>query len=421
MDDIRAGKNTTAISPSPRPPLSPSPKAVITGVGCVTPLGEDRESTWRTLLAGEGAARRLRLGDLHGLGEARWPAIEAWGAPVPLAHAASEPLITLMRAAVADAASQANLARGDFLPSRAGCVIGTSKGEIVALGRMARGDCVPDHWESLWPQGVSSNIAREWSLAGPSIVPVAACATGLVCVLRAAELIENGLCDIVIAGSADASLQPAILAAFRRMGVLSKQFDDPAGVCRPFQVGRDGFYIGEGAAAFVIESREHARRRGAEPLARWRGGMVLSDPSGLTRVDRHGESLAEAIRRTLISAGIAAGAIRHINLHGTATVTNDLAEAAALRSVFGDKLGQIPSVALKPALGHLLGAAGAVELAISTLAVARGELPPSLIRGPLDPACALPLARNRIRADGCGLKLSLGFGGHIAVGCLEPA
>lgn len=398
---------------------------VITGVGCVTPVGADRASTWAALLAGQRAGGRLEPRDWHGLPPVTAPESRWIGAPAAGDFGKEDPLAEMITAAAADAANQAQLAVGGFEPERAGCILGTSKGDIVGLGRMALarnaasscGEGIAD-WTRLWPHVANGVIADRWGLAGPRIAPVAACATGLVCVLRAVELIEQGVCDLVIAGAVDLSLHPGILAAFRRMGVLSARVDDPQAACRPFQEDRDGFFVGEGAAAFVIEHPRHAAARGVRPLARWGGGALLSDPSGLTSVDISGESLQRAIADTLRRAGVEPSEIGHINLHGTATRANDLAEAAGLRGVFGAGVENIPSVALKASLGHLLGAAGAVELAISVLAMAKGVLPPTPLAGPLDPDCRVGLSESEVAIGGYGLKISLGFGGHVAVGCL---
>jgi 3-oxoacyl-[acyl-carrier-protein] synthase II len=264
-------------------------------------------------------------------------------------------------------------------------------------------------------------IAATFGLRGPCLASVAACATGLVCVLRGADLIQDGVCDVVVAGSGDVSLHPAVLGSFRRMGVLGTRFDDPAAACRPFNADRDGFAVGEGAAVFVLERRAHAEARGVRPIASVLGGALLSDPVGLTAVDSNGEALTRAITDTLGRAGLSAGEIGHVNLHGTATRSNDLAETAGLRAALGPALDEIPCTALKGALGHQLGAAGTVELAATVLAIRDGRLPPTANLTNPDPSCRLPLSRMAVPVRGCGLKVSLGFGGHVAVACLGPA
>lgn len=393
---------------------------VITGLGCVTALGSDRESTWRGLLAGQRRGRRLSPDDFHGLADSSWGELRFLGAPAAVPPNGDEPLAALLALAAGEAAREARLEAGGFDPCRAGCVIASSKGEIVGLGHMARDGASIRDWTSLWPGSAGAGVARAWNLAGPRLAPVAACATGLLCLLRARDLIEQGRCDLVVAGVADASLHPGVLAAFDRMGVLAPGNGDPAGACRPFQIDRKGFFVGEGAAIFVMERREHALARGVRPLASWRGGSMVTDPSGLTRLAQSGAPLAAAVRQALDQAGLIPGEIGHIHLHGTATRLGDRAEAAGLETVFGASLGNIPCVAVKPAIGHVMGASGAVELAIATMAVSRSQVPPTIVQSPIDPGCALPLATSPAGVEGYALKISLGFGGHIAAACLGP-
>jgi 3-oxoacyl-[acyl-carrier-protein] synthase II len=225
----------------------------------------------------------------------------------------------------------------------------------------------------------------------------------------------------VIAGSSDASLHPAVLASFRRMGVLASRASEPAAACRPFNRDRNGFAVGEGAAMFVLERRSHAAARGVTPIARLLGGAVLADPSGMTSVDPEGASLARAITDTLERSGAHPSEIGHVNLHGTATRSNDIAEARALKSAVGAYAVHVPCTALKGAIGHQLGAAGATELAATALAIRDGRLPPTVNLTEPDAECGLSLAGVVRQVSGLGLKLSLGFGGHVAAALLGPA
>lgn len=402
-----------------------SDDVVVTGIGCVGPLGSDRESLWKRLVAGDCGVRRLTEADFHGL-PLEGNAGSMVGAPALLHQhdATREPVLELIGLAADEAMRHAELVAGSFDHDRAGCVVGTSKGGLVTFGRWmqerrSRSRSSVD-WSQFLPHAASSRIAAQWSLRGPCLSPVAACATGLVSVIRGAALIRDGICDLVVAGSGDASLHPAVLASFRRMGVLASRFDDPKTACRPFNRDRDGFAVGEGAAIFVLERRRHAEARGVQAIATFLGGAVLSDPTGMTAVDLQGETLSRAILDALSSSGITADQLGHMNLHGTATVFNDLAESAALRCALGRRAESIPCVALKGAMGHLLGAAGAIELAASALAIRDRILPPVATLTDLDPACPLLLSGERRVVSGCGLKISLGFGGHVAAACLGP-
>ena len=399
--------------------LSRPSDVVISGLGCIGPLGSDLPTIWRRLQAGESGVRRLAASDLHELPLVGLAGLPQVGAPATASAGSSirEPLLGLIDAAVNEAVANAVLTAGSFDPLRAGCVLGSSKGGLVAFAKAFRSRSA-GLWSQFPVHVASSKTAARLGLGGPCLAPVAACATGLVSVLRGADLIRQGECDVVVAGSGDASLHPAVLASFRRMGVLSRRTDSSA--CRPFSADRDGFVVGEGAAAFVLERREHALARGVRPLATVLGGAMLSDPSGMTAVDPTGQTLARAIQETLRRSERSAGDVGHVNLHGTATRSNDISEAAGLRVALGPRVDEISCVALKGAIGHQLGAAGAAELAATVLAIRDGLLPPTANFGEPDPLCALPVSASRQSVHGCGLKLSLGFGGHVVVACLGP-
>jgi 3-oxoacyl-[acyl-carrier-protein] synthase II len=402
---------------------APGDDVLITGIGCVGPLGSTRDEFWQRLLAGDRGVRQLTTDDLHGL---QWPAaqpLDFVGAPAGAVADAGEPVIRLALVAAAEAASHAGLARGSFDPYRAGCVVGTSKGGLTAFARAftarERGEA-STMWHNVPPNVAASQISRDLGLNGPCLAPIAACATGLVCVLRGFDLIRTGICDVVVAGSSDASLHPAVLASFRRMGVLASRSAEPAAACRPFNRDRNGFAVGEGAAIFVLERRHHAEVRGATAIAQVLGGTMLADPSGMTSVDPDGESLARAISDTLQRCGVEPAAIGHVNLHGTATRTNDIAEARALKIALGHYADDVPCTALKGSIGHQLGAAGAIELAATALCVRSRQLPATVNLTDPDPECCLSVARVVRQVEGLGLKLSLGFGGHVAAALLGP-
>ena len=250
------------------------------------------------------------------------------------------------------------------------------------------------------------------------MAPVAACATGLAACLRGVDLIREGRCDVVLAGSSDASLQPAILGSFQRLGVLARPGENPAAACRPFDRNRSGFVVGEGAGCLILESLEHAVARGATWYAEWQSGRMLSDPSGLTQLDPQGLSL----QRLLRDLGDDVREIPdYINLHGTATLPNDQVESAAIRAVMGSEVDRISFSSLKGGLGHLLGAAGSVELAASLLAIRDQIVPPTVNLDSPDPPLKLdftPCEAKRRQIENVW-KLSLGFGGHLSAACVR--
>lgn len=304
---------------------------------------------------------------------------------------------------------------------RSGCVIGTSKVALRSFAQAFHGllqarDFRIVDWEHLWPHAASQAVAHAFGISGPILCPVAACATGLVSLIRGADLIRTGECDVVLAGSSDASLLPIVLASYQRLGVLARGFDQPEAACRPFDARRSGFLIGEGAATFVLESQSNAQARGARTYGELLAGGMASDPSGITVVDSTGGALARLIGDVLRRAAVRPKEVGYINLHGTATRPNDVAETRAVRSAFGVVANQIPCSGQKGAIGHLLGAAGSVEAAITLLALRDQNTPPTANLENRDRDCDLNYSTTigaKLSSE-IALKLSLGFGGHLA-------
>lgn len=426
--------------------VSGTSRVAITGLGLVTPFGIGVEATWSALMRNASALRPLLVSP-------HWPA-PLWpentvGGPLPPAEdlaaalqdseAASrqDRVILAGRVAAREALSAANLLRGTgrfsrltVLGNRVGIAFGTSKGGLDTttqhwLTSQDRSPASRFSWEQAWPHATASAIGAEYQIRGPASCPVAACATGLAACFVGRHWIEGGLCDVVLVGSSDASLHPAILGSFRRLGVLSSGTGGLPPGCRPFDRNRDGFLIGEGAACLVLERAEHAQSRASTPLAWLRGGLQLTDTAGLLQPDPAGEALEHLIRRTLATAGVHPGDIGYVNLHGTGTLANDALEGAVIDRVFGPENANQPlrMSSLKGALGHLLGAAGSVELALTVLALFRQTAPPTtcLIHpdagSPARHILGSPTALDTRHA----LKLSSGFGGHLLAALLEQA
>lgn len=412
--------------------MLPSPsRIVITGIGLVTPFGLDRETSWRGLQQGAGAMRKVpELADEFPPEFSFANASVAVGAPYPrggnlIGTARHDPVVAIAARAAAEAVADAGLVFDPSNSRRVGCVLGTSKGGLRSFATQLRARRAPTDglsaaeerllWDEFQPYAAASFIARQYGLGGAAMCPVAACATGLLSIARGAELIRDGHCDAVLAGSSDASLQAIVLASFRRLGVLAKDFSDPATACRPFDRHRNGFLIGEGGAVVVLEREEHALARGKRPHATWLGARTASDSGHLTSLADEPHSLIRLITDVLRDANVAPDEIDYVNLHGTATLQNDLCETRALRGSLGTAAGRVACSSLKGTIGHLLGAAGSAELAATLLAMRDGVIPPTANLQEHDDACDLdytPLVSRQKRIE-TALKLSLGFGGHL--------
>ena len=279
----------------------------------------------------------------------------------------------------------------------------------------------PDFWERVSAASPGMAVARQFGITGVVVNYAAACATGVHSVIAGLRLITSGKADVVLAGAADASLVPPIVAAFERMGVLSRRWDDPPGACRPFDRTRDGFAIGEGAAVLVLESAERARQRPDRVYARLTGSSWGTDAYDLARLGTAQSEIAPLIQRALADAGRSAADVDYINAHGTGTAANDPIESAAIREALGEQAQRVPVSSLKPAIGHLLGAAGAGELALTVLAMRDGFIPPTLNLNEPDPECKLNHVANEgiERKLNVAVKVAAGFGGHIGVLVIE--
>ncbi len=440
---------------------SGSDDVLVTGVGLVTPLGNSADVTWNRLLAGDRAGRILKSSDIdHYEQLSRIEGLRLHGAPVNfrglelviadsellskipqsvIAAWLSEPLVAMSIAAYCEAVAQAGLE--DVLglghrenETRTAVVYGSSKGglrtterlsELIRSGSAAdlddrHGEL--DHSEIglLWQHAFASDSATRaiaaisGATAGVSC-PVAACATGLISVLQGTAMIRSGQCDVCIVGSADAGLRASVISSFHRLRVTSRHAD-PASACRPFDVSRDGFLIGEGAGVLILESRRHAESRGVAGLACVRGGLWLSDPTGMTQIDQSGSIVAEVLRRSFEKHDFLPDVI---SLHGTGTEANDLAEARGIDAALSSNAPACFGV--KGAMGHLLGAAGSVETILTILALRDQTIPGTTNLQNKDPHCKLRLTSASKSWPGLqrAAKLSLGFGGHVACGVFE--
>lgn len=340
----------------------------------------------------------------------------------------AEPLGDLAQWAAAEALADARLTIDAANRDRIGCVLGTSKGGWQAFQRAwhttyrqhSPGEGI-DPFALYLPDTPARQVAQRFDLRGPCLCPVAACATGLISLSRGADLVAQGRCDAVLAGSTDASVTEIVQASFRRLGVLARDTADPSRACRPFDQQRSGFVVGEGAAVLVLEREDLARARGATIYATWLASGLGSEATHLARLNEDPTDLARLISATLTEAGVSPAEIDYVNYHGTGTRQNDRLETAAIRRVFGDEASRVAGSSLKGTIGHLLGAAGSVELAATVLALRDGIIPPTVNLEHPDPECDLDYTpgTSRARPLRTALKLSLGFGGHLVCAVLR--
>jgi len=412
------------------PPLN----VFVTGIGIVSPAGCGRETTWASLLAGRTCVRRIERSDLSGC--ATNFAGEVRDFEPAAGTESADRVCQFAVAAAEEAMASAGMSPADlqaFGSQRSRVSIGTSKGGILAFASIAQAFAgktrIPDDLVhrliDIPPDAPTRHVAARFGVTGGMHTSVAACTTGTLAVVRAAQWIQDGEADIVLCGSSDASLHPLWFGAFERMNVLAPEHPSrgPAWACRPFDQSRRGFAMGEGAAILVLESARSARGRGSSPIARITGCATGTDPAGLTQLTADGGPLHRVIQLACGRAGCRPERISCIHAHGTGTQSNDLLETRAIRNFLGSRAADVPIVSIKGAIGHLLGAAGAVELAAAALTCRDHKCPGTATLLEPDPRLGpltLPPKAFELPYPGPVLKTSLGFGGQLAAVILEP-
>ena len=392
---------------------------VITGIGMIASVGQAREAVWDAVRAGKSNMRWLS-------GMPEIPDGLMIGAPcdLPQMRLGKLKVIELCERAADEAMIDAGLIPGAFNGDRFGCAISAHMGDSQYLiERDGRHDWIPPGkppWLEQWlPNTSCVRIANEYGLFGPRLSHSTACASGLIDFISAVRAIQDDQCDLALAGSGEA-ITALFAAGFHRMKVLATH-DDPQQACRPFDVDRCGFVMGEGAAMFVVERLSHALRRGARIYAEVLAHSVRADAHHVTGLDEESSSLAHVIDTTLKRAKLVPRDIRYINAHGTGTQVNDVTEARAIRRAMGFAANQVGVSSVKSVLGHLINAAGSVELAITALALRDGFAPPTMNLHRPDPECdldCLPMT-GRAQQFEHALKLSVAFGGHLAAVALR--
>lgn len=396
-------------------------RVVVTGIGMVTPLGATAHESWRNLKIGISGVRALTDPEFNGLKCRIGGSAASIDTSCYLTDREALRWDQFAHFAVAAAAMAVENARVDpeTLSGRltAGVIVGSSRGGIKTLsgnaGRDATGRPVsPYLMPSSTPYMAAAAVAMKLGIRGPSLGVSTACASGAHAIGEAMRWIRHGEADIVIAGGADAALCRLAVAGYDAARALSRRNDQPASASRPFEYGRDGFVISEGAGMLVLERLDFARDRGARIHGEIIGYARTTDAEHETRPS--GEGAAAAMRMALSDAGISPDDVDFINAHATSTQIGDMAEASAIRAVFA---GAKPVTANKSALGHMLGATGAVEAGFTLFSLAEGVIPPTLNHYHADPDCGLNISRELVSAPEARIAMSnsFGFGGANAV------
>jgi 3-oxoacyl-[acyl-carrier-protein] synthase II len=398
-------------------------RVVVTGLGCVSPLGKDTQSTWDAAVAGKSGAAEIGCFDASDIAvriaaecssEIELPGVSAkdtrrYDRCMQLALAAT-------LEAVRDAAL--DLERIDL--ERLGIAVGTGIGGVNTLlsnhkVMLERGPrrLSPFTVPMALANMPSAVVAMHHGARGPNISPVGACASGAQGIAEAVHAIQRGEADVMIAGGTESAIHPLVVAGFAAMRALSTRNDDPEGASRPFDQGREGFLIAEGAAILVLEAEAVAKRRGARIRSVLLGSGVAADAAHIALPAEDGAGARLAMERALADAALTPEDVDHINAHATSTPAGDQVEAMAIRQVFGDATHTIPVSATKSMTGHLLGAAGALEAIFCIRALEDGVLPPTINLEKADPACALDHVANEARQHDICVALSnaFGFGG----------
>ena len=405
-------------------------KVVITGIGVVTPIGTGIDDFWDALVAGRSGA-----GPITHFDATKYPVQIAaevddfeptrWINPREVAR--TDRFCQMGVAAASLAMGDAGLDDPED-ERRIGVIVGTGIGGLQTIEEQHQAlidggprRVSPFMVPRLMPNGAAAAIAMKFGLKADNYSVVSACASGAHAIGTAFETIRSGRADVMVAGGCEAAITPLAVAAFARMGALSKRNDDPAHASRPFDKDRDGFLFGEGAGILVLEAADHAAARGAIPLARLTGYAATSDAFHVTQPDPDGAGAAAAMRAAMADARVEPLDVDYVNAHGTSTPYNDRVETIAIKQALGNEAKRVPVTSTKSQTGHLLGAAGAVEAAATAMILRRGVIPRTINLETPDPDCDLDYVADEPREQSVRVAISnsFGFGGQNACLVME--
>ena len=413
------------------PQRIPARRAVVTGLGAITPIGNDVATYWRNLVAGVSGVGRITLFDpadeevqiaaeVKGFDPRDWMDFKQ----ARRMSRFSQIAVAAARQAIDDSA----LEIGDHNRDDIAVVVNTGGGGLqeVAVGEMTRhakgsSRVSPFMVPMMSPSMAACQISIQNGTRGPVITSVAACASGVQAFVEAQRLIEHGDVDVVIAGGTESAILPVSFAALANMGALSTRNDDPTGASRPFDGDRDGFVFGEAAGVLVIESAEHAEGRGASIIAEVAGGALTGDAFHISAPDPSGYGATLAMQRAVRDAHLDPEQVDYVVAHGTSTSLNDATETKAIRAAFGAHADRLAVSSNKSMIGHTLGAAGAMSALAAVLSIRDGVIPPTINQTSPDPACDLDYVPNQARDARVNVATinGFGFGGQNAVAVFQ--
>jgi 3-oxoacyl-[acyl-carrier-protein] synthase II len=407
-------------------------RVLITGMGAMTPIGNDVQTFWQNLLAGKSGAGPLTLFDPGDMPYNIACEVKNFDPQDYMDRKVARRVTRATQFAIAvtrQALADAKLTIDESNRDNVGVLMATGGGGINEI-EYATEEMVAKGWRSVGPfvvpaamaNAVSCMVSIETGARGPVMTSTAACASGHYSIIEGYHFLQRGEADVVIAGGAEGAVSMLTMSAFGRMGPLSSRTDDPEHACRPFSVDRDGFVCGEGACALILETEEHARARAATVYGEVLGGRITGDAYHITAPDPGGDGAARALTGAIKSAGLQSDDIDFVFAHGTGTALNDAGEAKALRRVFGDHVNAMKITSIKSMVGHALGAAGAQSAVAAVLALREGKIPPTINYTP-DPEIAVPIVGNEmVEADGrYAIVNAFGFGGQNVVAVLAKA
>ena len=403
-----------------------SRRVVITGMGAITPLGHDLPTTWEAIVAGRSGIAQITKFDTAGYRTTIAAEVKGFKATdhfPPKEARRMDEFVQYALVASREAVRDAALPLDNGVGERTAVIIGSGIGGIrtttqqtLTLAERGPNRVSPFLIPMILPDTAAGMVAIEFGLRGPNMAVTSACASGATAIGEAYEIVRRGAADAALCGGTEAGIVPIAVAGFAVMGALSERNDDPEGASRPFDRGRDGFVIGEGAAILVLEELEHARARGATIHAEVLGYGATDDAFHIAAPDENGAGAIACMSQALAAAGLAPEQIDYINAHGTSTPLNDITETRAIKAVFGDHARRLAVSSTKSMTGHLLGAAGALEAVLSIKALQTQCIPPTINLTDPDPECDLDYVPHTARAVPLQAVLSnsFGFGGHNA-------